>query len=290
MSTQSVEAATSASAFYAKQGPISDPGRFSSLLDALPNNVAELVRVVQGLMIHVFWAERYGLTLDEGRKQEVQLRHVRRMLARIVALDDRPLSEPRPLERKLVGNCRDHSTLLASILRHKGVPARARCGFGTYFQPDYYEDHWVCEYWSELEKRWVMVDPQLDELQRAHLSIDFDTLDMPPGRFVTGGQAWRMCAEGRADPDVFGIFDIRGLTFIRGNVCRDLLSLAKLELLPWDCWGIICSPFAALSDDDRRLVDRMAELPDELPGSLGEIAMLCGRDERLRPPDIWPGS
>ena len=273
--------------FYARQGPITDPGRLTMLLDNLPSDPGVLVKIVQGLIVHVFWAERYGLSLGEDRKQEVRLRSVPRMLSRVIELDDRPLTEARPLAAKLVGNCRDHSVLLASFLRHRGIPARARCGFATYFLPNHFEDHWVCEYWDAGRKRWVMVDAQLDALQRETLRVDFDTLDLPPGRFVTGGQAWALCADGRADPETFGIFDMRGRWFIRGNTVRDLLALAKLELLPWDGWGLISLPDDGLSDDDRQLVDRVAELPAGLPGSLGEIAMLCGRDERIRPPEGW---
>jgi hypothetical protein len=46
------------------------------------------------------------------------------------------------LAKRLVGNCRDFSTMLCAMLRHQGVPARARCGFGAYFLPNHYEDHW----------------------------------------------------------------------------------------------------------------------------------------------------
>ena len=102
--------------------------------------------MVQGLLIHIFWAERYGVKLSEERQREVQIRSVARKLARIKELADWPLIVPRPPEKKLVGNCRDFSVMLCAILRHQGVPARARCGFGTYFIPDHYEDHWICEY------------------------------------------------------------------------------------------------------------------------------------------------
>ena len=73
---------------------------------------------------------------------------------------------PRPLDRRLVGNCRRFSVLLVAMLRHQGVPARARCGFGAYFLPNHFEDHWVVEYWNQEGGRWVFVDAQLDELQR----------------------------------------------------------------------------------------------------------------------------
>jgi hypothetical protein len=48
-----------------------------------------------------------------------------------------------------------------------------------------------------------------------------------------------MCRTGQADPETFGIFNMRGLGFIRGNLVRDLAALNKTEMLPWDCWGII---------------------------------------------------
>ncbi len=112
---------------------------------------------------------------------------------------------------------------LASLLQSKGIPARPRCGFGAYFMPDHYEDHWVCEYWNEQERRWVLVDAQLDELQRNILQISFNTLDVPRDQFIVGGAAWKMCQSGHADPDQFGIFDMKGMDFVKGRLparCR----------------------------------------------------------------------
>jgi hypothetical protein len=76
-------------------------------------------------------------------------------------------------------------------------PARPRCGFGAYFLPNHYEDHWVCEYWNEAGGRWVLVDAQLDELQRNVLETSFDTLDVPRDQFIVGGAAWKMCRSER---------------------------------------------------------------------------------------------
>ena len=95
------------------------------------------------------------------------------------------------------------------------VPARARCGFGAYFLPNHYEDHWVAEYWNAAEERWVLVDAQLDEFQRREMQVAFDPLDVPRDQFIVGGAAWKMCRSGVADPDSFGIFDMRGLIILR---------------------------------------------------------------------------
>ncbi|HSJ57762.1 MAG TPA: transglutaminase domain-containing protein, partial [Anaerolineae bacterium] len=83
--------------YYASPGPMTDPGEWGHLFDDLPESVPELVSIVQGLMVHIFWAERYGLMLPDERKAEVQIRDVATKLARIVELDDRPQTEPRPL-------------------------------------------------------------------------------------------------------------------------------------------------------------------------------------------------
>jgi len=247
-------------AYFAVADGVTDPGRHRPLLDALPADVEQLVSVVQGLMVHVFWAERYGLELTEDRKQEVNLRTVARILDRVNELDDRPLDVARPPDRRVVGNCRDHTVLLCAMLRVRGVPARARCGFGAYFLPDHFEDHWVCEYWNADQQRWVLVDAQLDGLQQGALAITFDTLDVPRDQFVVGGLAWQRCRSGDADPDSFGIFDMKGIEFVLGDLVRDVLALNAVELLPWDPWGLMAPFGSPVPDEDLPLLDRLAQL------------------------------
>jgi hypothetical protein len=266
--------------YFSQHGPISDPGAHAQLFDGLPAGIADLCRVVQGTMIHIFWAERYGLKLPPERQAEVQLRTMPHRLARTIELDPRPLTEVRPLEKKIVGNCRDFSLTLAAMLRQQGVPARARCGFGTYFLPDHFEDHWVCEYWHAGQGRWILVDAQLDSFQREQLGVGFDPLDVPRDQFITGGGAWLMCRAGRADPDQFGIFDMKGLGFIRGNLVRDVAALNKVELLPWDCWGVILAD--ALDDaDDLATLDRAADLTAGSVPDLAAVRTLYEADPRF---------
>lgn len=266
--------------FYATPGPMTDPLDLAGLFEGVPGTVPGLVAVVQGLLVHIYWAERYGLVLPDERKGEVQIRDVAAKLGRICQLDDRPLEEPRPLDRRLVGNCRDFSVLLCSFLRHRGVPARARCGFGTYFLPGRYEDHWVVEYWDADTGRWVMVDAQLDAFQRDALEIAFDPLDMPPGRFVSGGQAWQMCRSGAADTDLFGIFDMHGLWFVRGNLVRDFLALNRIEILPWDGgWG-----FLAEEEPDGGMMDQVADLILDVDRGFAELRATYEADGRFHPP------
>jgi len=271
-------------AYYALPGMMTNPGEQTHLFEGLPTTIPELVEVVQGLLIHVFWAERYGLTLPEARQQEVQIRPVDQKLVRILELDDRPLTEARPLKKKLVGNCRDFSVLLCSMLHRQGVPARARCGFGTYFLPDHYEDHWMVEYWQADERCWVEVDAQLDAFQQEQLGIEFDPLDMPPGRFVTGGKAWQLCRSGKADPDNFGIFDMRGIWFVRGDLIRDFLALNKVEILPWDGgWGFLKGE----ENMEAEIMDRIATLTLAGDEAFADVRATYEADDRFHVPSDW---
>ena len=247
-------------AYYTAQGAMTDPRAHASLYEDLPKDVPGLVKVVQGLMVHIFWARAYQLELSEARQAEVNLRPVPRKLARILELDPAPLYQSRQNVVKLVGNCRDFTVLTVSLLRSKDIPARSRCGFGTYFMPNHYEDHWVLEYWNAAQERWVWVDAQMDELQQNALKLPFDPLDMPVGAFVTGGKAWQMARRGEADPDCFGIFEFKGMDFIKGNLLRDLLALNKFEVLPWDFWGLLNTPVAEMSAADLARLDQAAQI------------------------------
>ena len=268
--------------YFSHFGKITDPDPYADLYTGLPSGIPSLVQVVQGLIVHVFWAERYGLRLTGERQAEVQLRSMERRLERTLELDPGLLTTPRPLDRKIVGNCRDFSVTLASMLQSKGIPARPRCGFGAYFLPNHYEDHWVCEYWNEARQRWILVDAQLDELQRTALGTSFDTLDVPRDQFIVGGAAWKMCRSGQANPDQFGIFDMHGMDFVKGDFIRDVAALNKVELLPWDCWGLILADYGSLPPDDLSLLDQLADLTHTDVPEFDRVRQLYESDPRLQ--------
>lgn len=272
--------------FYKTQGIITDPGKYEYLYNEFPGDVSKLVKIAQGLLIHIFHAHRYGVRLSEERKQEVNIRKVEDMLKRIKDMDDHPIVFTRTLQNRLVGNCRDYSVFMCSLLRYKGIPARARCGFATYFTPGKYEDHWVCEYWSENENRWVMIDPQLDSVQIKALNIDFNVFDVPPGKFLTAGETWNLCRNGELDPSFCGIFDLKGLWFVRGNVLRDLMALNKLEVLPWDCNEFMLND-TIISPEENDLLDKIANLTRKGTMSFNEYRYIYESFKILHMPEDW---
>ncbi len=270
--------------FYLRPAAMTSSCRHAPVFDELPRDVAALARVAQGLLLHEHAAPLYGVALADERRSQSHIRAVERMLDCLLALDGRPLSVARPVEARLVGVCRHFTVLLVSMLRSKGVPARARCGFASYFKRGHFDDHWVCEYWSAAEARWIRIDAQLDEVQRAELKVDFDPLDVPHDRFVIAGEAWVQCRTGKADPAKFGIFAMRGLWFIAGNLVRDLAAFNHMEMLPWDVWGAMIRPDEPLQNDQLALFDRLAALTRAPDASFAELRTLYEGDEHLRVP------
>jgi hypothetical protein len=272
--------------FYSHPAAMMSGGKYAAMLDRLPRDVAALVRIVQGLALHEYMASAYGVAVPDERRSESHLRPVERMLARLLTHDSLPLAVARPAEKRLVGVCRHFTSLLVTMLRAKGVPARARCGFGAYFNPGYFEDHWVCEYWNAAEARWVRVDAQIDDVHREMLKIDFDALDVPHDCFVIAGDAWAQCRAGQADASKFGIFkgDLRGLWFIAGDLVRDVAALNKMEMLPRDVWGTIPHPDEPLQDDQLTVFDQLAALTRAPDAPFAELRMLYEGDDRLRVP------
>ena len=270
-------------AYFAAPGPLTDLSTHRAHVGELPVELRDLCGVVQGLVVHPFLAHLYGLTPAALRHEELELRAAAAMVDRILALAARPLAEPRPPELRVVGNCRHFTVLLCAFLRARGVPARARCGFGAYFSPSGFEDHWVCEVWDEASASWRLVDAQLDAVQRAAMQIAFDPLDVPRTQFLVAGDAWQRCRSGRADAQRFGILDLRGLWFVRGTLVRDLAAFVKRELLPWDGWGLM-----AKRDDgdaaEMALLDRVAELTQAGDERHAELVRLQSSEPGLRVP------
>ena len=146
--------------------------------------------------------------------------------------------------------------LSCALLRHRGIPARARCGFGTYFRPGCGLDHWITEYWREDVGRWVRVDTQhLDQAFVPHPE------DLQTGEFLTGGEAWSAYREGQLDATTFGVDGTEnfGPGEIRGNAIRDLAALNKIEMLPWDEWGRMTASYQGETGPDYdELMDEVA--------------------------------
>jgi transglutaminase-like putative cysteine protease len=241
---------------YAKQDALTDPGDLAALYDDLPDDPSALREVVSQLITHVAWAAHYGIPPGTAMPRDTQ--PVADRLKLIQSTCAGSLAVQRPPDKRTFGTCRDYALLLCSLLRHRAIPARVRCGFATYFSQRPYEDHWICEYWCAREQRWARADGQLDQLHRDRLSIRFDCADLPGGTFLAGGEAWTLARSGTVAAHEFGHGDATGLWFLRVNLNRDLLSLTNQQMSAWDTWRNATAAAKVVSDSDAVAADDMA--------------------------------
>jgi hypothetical protein len=272
--------------FYRRPGEMSSAGKHAGLLGGHGCDLEVLAREAQGLILHEHIAGAYGETISDTRRNEVHIRTLENIIDRVLSHDPRPLTEPRSLGNRVIGNCRDYTLLTVALLRERGVPARGRCGFGAYFSPGKFVDHWVAEFWSEDQSRWVRMDAQIDDVQKRLFNIGFDLLDVPADQFLIAGDAWSRCRSGELDPGDFGILDMAGLWFIAGNLIRDVASLNSKEMLPWDAWGGMPQPGDHLDVAQLAFFDRLASLTQDPDAHFAEIRALYEGDERLLVPNV----
>jgi transglutaminase-like putative cysteine protease len=237
--------------YYAAPSPTSDLSRHAGLLQLLSGTPQEASRWARNAVLPVREAVRLGLPLTEDRWDDFRTRSVARIVDRVLTRNSAPLSTAREPAERMVANCYHFALLTCAFLRFTQVPARLRYGFVPYLEPGYYEDHCICE--VLLGGRWRRLDPD----------YGFGVDDDDPKTFLGGGEAWRLCRSGDLDPETFGGVDLlgdgeqRGWWYIRNNLVRDYAALCKVELHPWDWWGLMTAQDA---DRPAGLIDEIAEL------------------------------
>ena len=235
---------THQNADYTKQSRFSDPRAHATLFDPLPIDPDGIGEVIRNLVVHY---RASGIDFPPDRRSEVDSRWADRLLDADRGRFRTPLAEPRPIEDRIVGCCRDFTLLTVAALRHKGIPARSRIGFADYFEPGFHIDHVITEYWDGA--RWVATDSEENKPE----------VELAPGGLWTASQAWTAYRRGEVDPETFGVGgmpSLRGAWFIRNYVIYELAHRRGDELLLWDIWGAVSRDFPT----DPSLVDEIADL------------------------------
>ena len=223
---------------------VTEVGPCRKVIDDLPASPRELREVSQQLVAHYMGSSdgKFG-PVPRDQLGEVDTRYARAMFELLVRRGPPGLSRVRPPEERIGGCCRDFAVLYVAMAREKGIPARVRVGYATYFKTGWYVDHVIAEIWDANEHRWHLVEPEITPSIVSRLG--FDPLDVPRDRFVTGPLAWMSARSGEFDPERFVVEPdlripyTRGWLSLRHHVVQDLAALNKAEMLVWDQWGIL---------------------------------------------------
>lgn len=262
---------------YLSFGTFTYPGLYQqNLIDDLPDDIRGIGQLVRQNIVH-------RSTLAEGnagtnadmrfgdmtkmpwwrQPEDDILPTATAMLAELYRRDERGFVADRAVENKLVLTCRYVAILMATILKSKGIPARVRSGNASYFEEhEKYGkvswDHWVNQYWSDEQGRWVTIDVD----GSISLNEDLDPYDVPDGKFDFPSKAWLDVRAGRVDPDYFyNAGDDRGAVVVAWSLFYDFHSLMNQEDIYQHSPKLVkLHEFPKLSEEQLKNIDGLAEL------------------------------
>jgi hypothetical protein len=161
---------------------------------------------------------------------------------------------------------------MASILKSKGIPARVRSGNAPYFEEGQSDDHWINQYWSNEQHRWITIDVD----GSLSLAEEFDPYDVPINKFDFPGKAWLDIRQGSVDPNIFyNAGGVRGAVVVAWSLFYDFHSLMNDENIYLHIPQLVrLYEFPKLTKEQLKGIDELAELmidPDAHFDELKEI-------------------
>ena len=183
--------------FYKQTSMYTDLGLYKDFAINLTDNIEELAKLQRMQIIHPviilnkiqegWWDDLTEVPETSVIFEDDILTTAQAMLSELLRRDKK-YSIGRCVKDKIHITCRGEALLLVSILKAKGIPARVRSGFCEYLRHDgIYYDHWLAEYYSNEQKRWILVDA---DNQWGDSKIDFDLNDIPSNKFLSGAEAY----------------------------------------------------------------------------------------------------
>lgn len=260
--------------YYKETSAFTDLGYYKEFAKKLPDDIETLCLLQRMQIIHpvafreenirtktdCFWGNMTEVEVTRLEYEEDIFPTAQSMLAELLR-KDLEYSVKRKAKDKIHITCRGQAILLASILKAKGIPARARSGYAKYIKDDgIYYDHWITEYFEEKENRWKLVDA--DEHCPDH-EMGFDLNDVPYDKFLFGAEAWLGLRSGKykektilhsSNPITIGLkAAIRGLFY-------DFHSLMNDEIIFLHMPRYICEKDYKLNNEELKELDSLAEL------------------------------
>lgn len=256
--------------FYKQTSCFTDLGYYTEFAKNLPNDIEELCALQRMQIIHPvilqdtsnanedawIWGDIKNIPPTRLIYEEDYFPTAQSMIAELLRKNPN-YNKERDARDKIHITCRGQAILLTSILKAKGIPARARSGFAGYIWNDgTYWDHWITEYYDTVEKCWKLVDA--DEHCPGE-NLD----DVPFEKFLFGAETWLGLRNGKhkeesivyaSEPVTTGLkAAIRGLFY-------DFHALMNNEIIFLHMPKYILEKDYDLSEEELKELDELAVL------------------------------
>ncbi len=274
--------------FYKKTSLYTDLGYYRDFTKNLPDDIEQLCLLQRMQIIHptafrdkdirnrkdCFWGDMTKVPISRLEYEDDIFPTAQSVIAELLRKNPNYTTK-REAKDKVHVTCRSQAIVLASILKAKGIPARARSGFAQYIHYDGIAyDHWITEYFDEKEHRWKLVDA--DEHCPDH-EMGFDLNDIPYDKFLFGANAYIGVRQNKykpekilysSDPPTLGLkASIRGLFY-------DFHALMNDEIIFLHMPKYIQDKKFELSEEEYEELDNLANVmlnPNENFSKLQEI-------------------
>jgi hypothetical protein len=261
--------------FYRQYGFYTNPGEYEPMYSNLPDSLAEICKVIKSQLIHpIADLPKYRDLIPQDRScEDLKYPTVHTILAELKTYNPDGLIINRKPSDRLVVSCRYHAILLASILKHRGIPARVRYGFASYLYPQYHLYHVICEVWNNNEKRWMLVDP------------DRQMIDFPSQQFEFAGDAWIKYQQGKLDPNTYGVPNWWGSHPILDVVCHDLASVLGNEHIYFNRPPISADTTMNVKNmpaDQIDVMNKISVLMADIDANFNELQLLYNNNKQLQ--------
>lgn len=285
--------------YYRQFSTYTNPGCYLDYLrNDLPNDIREIGSLVRQQLIHRSSLAngntgtnadlKYGdLTKIPWYRQAEDdiFPTVSAMVAELFRRDPKGFALNRNPEDKLILTCRFVSILMASILKAKGIPARVRSGFASYFVVEGFpagksDDHWINQYWSEEQSRWVTID--VDGMHHDYTKLNF--YDLPEEKFDFSADAWIKVREGKINESHFhNACGTEGLMAIAWELFYDFHCLMNDEIIYLHIPKIVsASEFKKLDKEQLKGIDDLAVLMQKPDKNLEELKKIWKAKKEYR--------
>ena len=281
---------------YRKPGTYTYAGAYFDYFRTLPDDVSVLGRLVCAQVIH-------RVTLKEGntnananllygdmncypwyrmRCEDDVFLTAAALAAELFRLDERGFVADRKAENKLVVTCRYVSVLMSAILKAKGIPARSRAGFAPYFKQGVSMDHWINQYYSEKEERWITFDA--DGFYEEN-GMPLSQYDIPQDSFDWAAEAYLAVRSGKTDgkqnlyADGLGTCSLPALV---RYLVYDFHALMNHELTYTFLPAYLDGRLDRLTEQELQELDKLAELLLESDRNFDKLCKFWNTERKFR--------
>lgn len=264
--------------FYKKTSSYTDLGFYKDFAKNLPDDIKELCLLQRHQIIHPV------ILMDEKIRKMKHTFHgdmTKVPMTRLLFEDDIfPTAQSilaellrknaiyekgREIQNKVHVTCRGQAILLASILKAKEIPARARSGFAEYTANEgIYWDHWITEYFNQTSQKWQLADADC-----CCNDIDFNPYNLPKEKFLFGAEAYLKLRKKQVEEDIICYASnpvTKGVKAAIRGLIYDFHCLMNDEIIFLHMPQYMQEKNFELSEDEYQELDNLAELmlnPDE---------------------------